>query len=201
MVAGFVLSAVLGAAAQGPPPERGHSNAAQADRPSRGERGGFRGGHKKGPHFSPKAGDWLRKFKDLPAAEQESALNNDPDFQRLPHRRQQELREHLRRFNNMPPEQQQRLLDRMAKFQAMTPEHRQRMKQLQERLHDMPEPRRRVVRKAFRHMMGMPPEERRKVLESDRFKQLFSEDERELIRGLADLEIDHGGHEPPPQDE
>lgn len=30
------------------------------------------------------AGDWLRRYKDLPPAEQERELQNDPAFRRLP---------------------------------------------------------------------------------------------------------------------
>src|SRR6202162_62590 len=39
------------------------------------------------------AGDWLRRYKDLPPAEQEHALESDPAFRRLTPERQQRLRQ------------------------------------------------------------------------------------------------------------
>ena len=50
------------------------------------------------------AGDWLRRYKDLPPAEQERALQNDPWFHRLPPERQQQLRQRLQNFSTLPPQ-------------------------------------------------------------------------------------------------
>src|SRR5215472_7206732 len=52
------------------------------------------------------AGDWLRRYKDMPPAEQERALQNDNEFRRLPPDRQQVLRDRLQRFSSLPPQQQ-----------------------------------------------------------------------------------------------
>jgi len=44
------------------------------------------------------AGNWLRRYKDLPPAQQRRALENDPQFRRLPPQRQAELQRRLQRF-------------------------------------------------------------------------------------------------------
>src|SRR5882672_9154215 len=71
------------------------------------------------------AGEWLRKYKDLPPDQQQKALENDPQFKSLPADRQQKLRDRLQRFNNLPPKQQQRILDRMETWEHLTPEQKQ----------------------------------------------------------------------------
>src|SRR5919204_3008996 len=68
-----------------------------------------------GPH----AGTWLRRYQALPAAEQEKALNADPEFQKLPAERQDKLRRRLREFNSYPPEKRQRILKRMELFEHL----------------------------------------------------------------------------------
>src|SRR5215467_10504331 len=73
----------------------------------------------------PHAGDWLRQYKDLPPAEQERALQNDPWFKRLPPARQQQLRERLQNFSNLPPQRQLRVLNRMDTWEHLTPEQKQ----------------------------------------------------------------------------
>ena len=44
-------------------------------------------------------GDWLRRYKDVPPAEQERALQNDPAFHRLSPEKQQQLRQRLQHFS------------------------------------------------------------------------------------------------------
>ena len=60
------------------------------------------------------AGDWLRRYKDLPPDEQERALQSDPAFQKLPPARQELLRQRLQHFSSLPPQQQLQMLNRMT---------------------------------------------------------------------------------------
>ena len=78
------------------------------------------------------AGDWLRRYKDLPPQQQQKALENDPQFRNLPSERQQQLRQRLQRFNNLPPQQQQRVLNRMETWEHLTPEQKQLIVELLE---------------------------------------------------------------------
>jgi hypothetical protein len=140
-------------------------------------------------------GDWLRKHQDQPPQEQEHALQNDPAFQRLPQERQERLMQRLRNFNSMPPEQRQRVLDRMETFERLPPEQQQHIRQLFGQMRDLPDDRRQAVRQAAHRLRQMPPDERERTLNSPAFRNRFSDQERELVRGLATVD---GGHEEGP---
>ena len=51
-------------------------------------------------HPGNHAGQWLRRYKDLPPDQQQKALENDPQFRSLPVERQQLLRQRLQRFSS-----------------------------------------------------------------------------------------------------
>src|SRR5208282_1036584 len=72
------------------------------------------------------AGNWLRRYKDLPPAQQRRALENDPQFRRLPPQQQARLRQRLQRFSSLPPQQQERVLNRMETWEHLTPDQKQR---------------------------------------------------------------------------
>lgn len=170
-------------------------------------RGGFgRRGEHRGP--GAHAGDWLRKYQNLPPDQQEQALANDPEFQKLPPERQERLREVLRRFNSKTPEERQRMLERMQTFEHLTPEQQQRAQQLFARFRNLPEARRRMVKRALRNLREMDAQQRSRILASDRFRNMFSTDEMEVLKGMSELApppapenpSDRGQAAPPPTD-
>lgn len=135
------------------------------------------------------AGDWLRRYSGLPPGEQERALQSDPAFRRLPPERQQMLRQQLRHFLSLPPQQQQRVLNRMETWEHLTPEQKQQARQVFAQMQQLPPDRQRQVRTAIRDLRGMPPEQREQIINSPRFKGMFSDRERELMRGAARLPL------------
>ena len=116
------------------------------------------------------AGDWLRRYKDLPPAEQERALQNDPAFRRLPPARQQILRQRLQHFSSLPPQQQLRMLNRMETWEHLTPEQKQQARQIYGQMRQLPPDRQRMVTTAVRDLRAMPPDQREQVIDSPRFK-------------------------------
>lgn len=185
-LAGLALAAALTVPALGqrnrgyrPPPARENPPARPAQRPQAGQ-------WHPGPGH---AGDWLRRYKDLPPAEQERALRNDPNFQRLPPERQQQLRQRLQHFSNMPPEQQQRVLNRMETWEHLTPGQKQQARQIFQQMRQLPPDRRRQVMTAMRDLRSMPPDQRERVIDSDRFKSMFSPQERDMLRGVTRLPL------------
>ena len=148
------------------------------------------------------AGDWLRRYKDLPPDEQEKALQNDSNFQKLSPARQQVLRERLQRFSSLPPQQQLRVLNRMETWEHLTPEQKQQARQVYKQMQQLPPDRRRLVHKAIDDLRAMPPDQREQIIRSDRFKGTFSEPERDLMRGATRLPLapadsgDQPGQEP-----
>ena len=175
----------------------------------------FRGGASDGGHGSGKrgdkdfrrpgrhGGDWLRKMHNLPPDEQERALQNDPEFQRLAPEIQARLRERLRKFNNLSPEQRERMLNRWERFEHLAPEQQQRARRLHNRMRELPEARRRMMYRALHHLRDMPADQRERVLSSERFRNNFSDEERDLLRGMAEIAPPPRGVGPdgPPADE
>lgn len=141
------------------------------------------------PQARGHAGDWLRRYKDLSPEEQEHALQNDPAFRRLPQARQELLRQRLQRFSNLPPQQQLRVLNRMETWEHLTPGQKQQARQIFGQMQLLPPGRRRLVHKAIDDLRAMPPDQREQIINSDRFKGMFSDQERELMRNATRLPL------------
>jgi hypothetical protein len=135
------------------------------------------------------AGDWLRRYKDMPPAEQERALQNDPAFRHLPPAQQQVLQQRLQHFSNLPPQQQLRMLNRMETWEHLTSEQKTQARQLFGQYRQLPPDRQRQVSTAVRDLRAMPPDQREQVIDSPRFKGVFSDQEREMIRGASKLPL------------
>jgi hypothetical protein len=150
------------------------------------------------------AGDWLRRYQGLSPNEQERALQSDPAFRRLPPERQQLLRQRLHHFASLPPEQQQRMLNRMETWEHLTPGQKQQARELFGRMQQLPSDRRRMVTTAVRDLRGMPPGEREQIIDSNRFRGMFSPEERDIMRGATRLPLaapENGKPEAPPAPE
>jgi DNA-directed RNA polymerase subunit F len=141
--------------------------------------------HLNGP--GPHRGDWLRKYSGMSPNQQEQQLQHDPSFRSLPQEKQEQLMNRLREFNSRPPEQKQQILNRMETFEHMTPQQQQQARSLFNRYRTMPEDQRNKVSQAYRRLRGMPPAARNDLLNSDEFKNQFSDDQRDLLRGMTDL--------------
>lgn len=135
------------------------------------------------------AGDWLRRYKDLPPAEQERVLQNDPNFRQLSPQQQQHRLQQLHRFSSLPPDQQLRMLNRMETWEHLTPEQKQQARQVFGQMRQLPPDRQRMVVMAVRNLRSMPPDQREKVINSERFKGMFSDQEREMMRGATRLPL------------
>jgi Protein of unknown function (DUF3106) len=135
------------------------------------------------------AGDWLRQYKDLPPEEQERALSNDPTFKKLPLARQQILRERLQHFSSLPPQRQIQILNRMDTWEHLTPEQKQEARQVFRQMTQLPPDRRRMVHTAIDDLRRMPADQRENVINSDKFKGMFSDQERQLMRDATHLPL------------
>jgi hypothetical protein len=150
---------------------------------------------------APPAGEWLRKYHNLPPQEQQKLLESDTQFQQLPPDRQERLRDRLKEFNSRSPEEQQRMLDRMAKFDNLSDAQKEQLEKVHQRMHEIPEQRRGVVRREFQLLQQMTPEQRLRVMSSDSYRTTFSEDEREIIKAMSEVqgsaENKEGDNRPP----
>jgi hypothetical protein len=138
------------------------------------------------------AGNWLRRYKDMPPQQQRRALENDPEFRRLPPRQQALLRQRLQRFSSLPPERQERVLSRMETWEHLTPGQKQQARQLFQQFKQLPPDRRQAVNRAIRSMRGLTPEQRDQLINSERYRNAFSPQERGILSGAAHLPLAPG---------
>jgi uncharacterized protein DUF3106 len=135
------------------------------------------------------AGAWLREHKNLSPDEQQRALENDPQFRKLPAERQEQLRKRLEHFSTLPPQQQDRILNRMDAWEHLTPEQRQQARGLAQQMRQLAPDRRRMMQTAIRNLRQMPPDQRQQVLDSPRFKSIFSPEEQVMLKGITQLPL------------
>ena len=153
-------------------------------------------GHPSQPHAPQNqpghAGDWLRRYKDLPPAQQRRALENDPQFRRLPPQQQARLQQRLQHFSSLPREQQERMLNRMQTWEHLTSDQKQRARQLFQQFKQLSPDRRQAVNQAIREMRGLPPGQRDQLINSEQYSREFSLQERVLLEGAAHLPLSPG---------
>jgi Protein of unknown function (DUF3106) len=135
------------------------------------------------------AGDFLRRYGDLPPDEQEQALQNDPDFRRLPAARQQALRERLQHFSSLPPQEQLSILNRMETWEHLTPQQKQEAKEIFGQFRQLPPDRRQKLKDAVRDLSGKSPAQRDQLIDSEPYKSTFSGEEREIMRRASRLPL------------
>jgi uncharacterized protein DUF3106 len=174
------------------PPSHSTAQPHEIPRPPQSYAGSERGGAV--PHEVPRppqhhAGDWLRSHRDLSPQEQERALQNDPQFRSLPLQQQERLRNRLQHFNSLPQQQQQRTLNRMETWEHLTPEQKQNARQLSSQMQQLPPQRRQMMQTAIRDLREMPPDQREQVLDSPRFRNMFSDQERGILKGITRLPL------------
>jgi hypothetical protein len=74
---------------------------------------------------------------------------------------------------------------------AITPELQRRVQTVLSQFKSLPSARRGKVEQAFGKLQMMAPNQRRRVTDSDEFKGAFSDDERDLINSMLDLNARH----------
>jgi hypothetical protein len=78
----------------------------------------------------------------------------------------------------------------METFEHMTPEQQTATRNLFQRYRNLPDDQKSKVSQAYRRLRGMPPQARNQLLSSDEFRNGYTEDERGLLRGMTDLNVE-----------
>jgi hypothetical protein len=142
------------------------------------------------PHLNgpgPHQGDWLRKFNNLPPAQQEKQLQNDPMFRSLTPDKQQHLLDRLRNFNSLSPDKREKILSRMETYEHLSPEKQAQARSLFQQYQGLPADQRSQVSQEYRKLRQMTPEQRAQYFNSDEFQNNLNDQQRDLLRGMADL--------------
>ncbi len=147
------------------------------------------------------AGNWLRHYKDMSPAQQRRALENDPQFRKLPPQRQAQLQKRLQHFSSLPPQQQERVLHRMETWEHLTSDQKVRARQLFQQFKQLPPDRRQAVNRAISGMRDLTPEQRDQLINSEQYRNSFSLQERVILSGAAHLPLapDDGLQSEPPE--
>jgi hypothetical protein len=157
--------------------------------------GGFGGAHPSVVAGQPGRGQkqehlaqWMDRHSNLPLADQQRALANEPGFRDLPPQTQQAMQNRLTQLNNMPPDQRRRLLEHTEAMEQLTPPQRQQVRGAMQEYRALPIDRRRMVARAFRDLREMPQPQRQTILNSPRFRGQFSDQERGTLSNLLAVE-------------
>ena len=81
------------------------------------------------------------------------------------------------------------MLNRMETWEHLTPEQKQQARQIFGQMRQLPPDRQRMVTTAIRDLRAMPPDQREKVINSERFKGMFSDQERAMMRDATRLPL------------
>ncbi len=98
----------------------------------------------------------------------------------------------LRKFNSQSPEKKAQILNRMETYEHMTPQQQEQAHNLYDRYRNLPEDQKTKVSQAYKRLRGMPPSARQETLDSPEFRNNFTDDERDLLRGMTDLNVGPG---------
>ena len=131
---------------------------------------------------------WMDRHSNLPLAEQQRSLENEPGFRQLPPETQQRMRDRLTQLTNMPPEQRRRTIERTETMEHLTAPQRQQVRGAMQQLGELPVDRRRLVARVFRDLREMPPQQRAAFLASDQLRGQFSDHERNTLSSLLAVE-------------
>jgi len=81
------------------------------------------------------------------------------------------------------------MLNRMETWEHLTPEQKQQARQIFGQMRALPPDRQRMVNTAVRDLRAMPPAQRENVINSPRFRSMFSDQERDMMRGITRLPL------------
>jgi hypothetical protein len=131
---------------------------------------------------------WMEQHRNLPLADQQRALENEPGFRNLPQPEQTQLQNRLRQLNSMPAEQRQAAIAHTEAMERLQPKDRQAVRSTMSELGSMREDRRAAVARVFHNTLAMTPQQRQAYLNSPQFRSQYSDNERETLNHLLQIQ-------------
>jgi hypothetical protein len=128
--------------------------------------------------------DWMQAHRNMPLADQQRALENEPGFRGLPAQEQQQLHQRLTQLNNMPAPQREDMIRRTEIMESLPPVQRQQIRNAMAQLGNLPEDRRNAVSRAFKAAISMPEPQRQAWLNSPQTRSQFNANERDTLNHL-----------------
>ena len=129
----------------------------------------------------------LDDLMSLPPERQKEFVRANPRFQSLPPRQREQVLRQMDKFNGLPPARREALRERYELFRQLPAERQDHARALYRRWSQFAPQRRQELMREFRQLRDGSPEDRRHRLESDDFRNRYGDSERELLRGLLEL--------------
>jgi hypothetical protein len=130
--------------------------------------------------IGPGLPQWMEQHRNLPPADQERALENDPGFRALNPQQQQRALNQLRRLQAMTPEQR----NRSWALLRMTPQQREQFDGVLSQYSALPPGRQLLVHRAFAALRRVPPPQRQAAMATYPPMRQFSPYERQILANL-----------------
>jgi hypothetical protein len=127
--------------------------------------------------IGPRLQQWMQQHGNLPPAQQERALENDPSFRALNPQQQRQLLNRLRQLQAMPPEQRNH---RWA-FLRLTPQQQQQVESLAQQWAALPPARQALIQQALEALRRVPPPQRPAAMATYPPLRQLSPYERQLL--------------------
>jgi Protein of unknown function (DUF3106) len=131
---------------------------------------------------------WIEAHRNMPLADQQRALENEPNFRSLPAQEQQQLHQRLTQLHSMPPQQQQRVIERTEAMERLPPRQRQQVRDAMSQIGSLPEDRQHAVAHAFHQALTIPEAQRQAWLNSPQVRGQFNDNERDTINHLLSVQ-------------
>lgn len=139
------------------------------------------------PPNRPGLNQFIERLMQLEPTRRREMLANNRRYQRLPEAQRREIERRLEEFDKLPLARREMLIQRFQLFSRLRPEQQAEARRLYRAWSQLPRDRRLRITQAVQRLHNADPEARRHALESERFAELYDNDDRSLIEGLLSL--------------
>jgi hypothetical protein len=80
----------------------------------------------------------------------------------------------------------------MEIFEHLSPDQQQKVRSMFRDFRSLPPERRNALNQELRSLQDMPPDQRQKAIDSDAIRNRFSDQERDLLRGMSGIFLPPG---------
>lgn len=131
---------------------------------------------------------FIQSLMQVDPEQRRELLANNRRFQRLPAAQRRAIQSRLDEFDKLPADRRELLLQRYELFSRLRQNQQSEARALFRDWNRLPRERRNRVTLAVRRLRNASPEDRRQALTSERFANLYVEEDQRLIERLLNLE-------------
>jgi hypothetical protein len=130
---------------------------------------------------------FIERLLRLPPEERARLMRENPRLQSLPPAQRRRIENRIQRLSQLPPRQRQQALERLRLFDQLPPERQTQARTVYRRWQQIPGPRRAELLEEFDGIRDAEPRGRQERFDSEEFQKRYSEQERGVLKDLADL--------------